>query len=123
MVEGDVCEKQLLVAAFERVEPGVSVFFEEMEVGKVVLDAVAVKIPENAQGRFLVNKKKATEVCVELLDAGARGNEIVIGTEIMEFHFHESFLQAHVIVEAVGAAARIRAPEAAPAAVPIVKAN
>jgi len=63
-----------------------------------------VKVAEDSQGRLLVNKKKAPEVGVELLDARARGNEIVIGAEVMELHFREGFLKAEMIVKPVGAA-------------------
>jgi hypothetical protein len=83
-----------------------------VKIGDVVFDAIAVKVAEDAQGRFFVDKKKAAEVRVELLDAGARGNEIVAGAEVVELHFDEGFLEAKMIVEAVGAAAGIRADEA-----------
>src|SRR5260370_39946337 len=80
VLDTNVAESDLLVAAFERIEPAVGVFFEEMEICEVVFDAVTVKVAENAQGRLFVNKKKSAEVGVELLNARARGNEIIIGT-------------------------------------------
>src|SRR6202521_6422663 len=95
-----------------RVVSAVGVFFEEVKIGDVVFDTVAVKVGEDAQGRLLVDKKKAAEVDIELLDAGARGDEIVVGTEVAELHFDEGFLEAGMSVEAVGAAAVIWADEA-----------
>src|SRR5258707_15849964 len=83
-----------------------------MKVSKIVFDAVAVEVPENAHGRLFIDKKKAAKVGVKLLDAGARGNEIVIGAQVMELHFDEGFLQTEMIVEAVGPAARIRSDDA-----------
>ena len=112
ILQVNVAEKDLLVAAVESVESAVGVFFEEMEVGEIVFDAVAVKIPENSQGWFFVNKKKAAEVSVELLDAGTRGDEIVIRAKVVEFHLDESFLETNMVVEAVGAAPRIGPNEA-----------
>ena len=112
VLEIHVAEKHLLVAAFERVEPAVGVFFEEMEVGEIVFNAIAVEVAEDSQGGFFVNKKKAAEVSVELLDAGTRGDEIVIRAEVVEFHLDESFLETNMVVEAVGAAPRIGPNEA-----------
>src|SRR6266850_1243565 len=123
VLEIDVAEKDLLVAPVERVESAVGVFFEKMEIGNVVFDAITVEVAEDTQGRLFVDKKKAAEVGVELLDAGARGDEIVVGTEVMELHFDEGFLQAEMIVEAVGAAARVRADEAELADLQIVEAE
>jgi hypothetical protein len=92
------------VAAVEGVESAVGVFFEEMKIGDVVFDAIAVEVAEDAQGRLFIDKKKTAEVGVELLDAGARGDEIVVGAEVVDLYFDEGFLEADVIVEAVGAA-------------------
>src|SRR6267143_1908264 len=119
----DVAEKDLLMAAFERVESAVSVFFKKMEVGEIVFDAIAVKVAEDSQGRLFVNKKKAAKVSVELLDTRACRNKVVIGTEIVKLHFDESFLEAGVIVKAVGAAARIGANDAQFADFQIVQAE
>ena len=72
---------------------------------------------------MFVDKKKAAEVRVELLDANAGGNKIVIGTEVVELHFDEGFLEADAMVEAVGAASGIRADEAELADLQIVEAE
>src|SRR5437870_4873029 len=108
----DVAQNDLLMAAVKRIEATVGVLFDEVEVRQIVLDAIAVEIAKNAQSRLLVNKKEAAKICVELLDAGARGDEIVVGTEVVELHFDERFLKADVIVETVGAAADIGAHNA-----------
>src|SRR4029077_7076594 len=123
ILEIEVAEKDLLVTAVKSIEAAVGVFFEEMEVGEVVFDAVAVKIAEDAQGRLLVDEKKTAEVGVELLDARARGNEIVIGAEIVKLYLDESFLEACMIVEAVDAAAGIGTNDAQFADFQIVEAE
>ena len=97
----------LLAAALECVEAAVGVFFEEMEVGEIVFNAIAVEVAEDSQGGFFVDKKKSAKVGVELLDADLRGNEIVIRAEVVEFHLDESFLETNMVVEAVGTAPRI----------------
>src|SRR6266576_3392083 len=74
-------------------------------------EVLQVDVAENTQGRFFVDKEKPTEVGVELLDAGARRDEVVVGTEVVELHFSEGFLEGDMIVEAVGAAAGIGAHE------------
>src|SRR5437016_429869 len=94
-----------------------------MEIGDVVFDAIAMEVAKDAQGRIFVDKKKAAEVGVELLDAGARGDKIVVETEVVELHFDEGFLQAEMIVEAVGAAAGIGADQAELAHSQIVEAK
>src|SRR6266705_1108444 len=95
------------MAAVERIQPAVCVFLEQVEVRDVVLDAVAVQIAEDAQRGLLVDKQKASEIRVELLDAGARGNEIVIRPEVVKLRFDESFLKGEMIVKAVGAAPHV----------------
>src|SRR5947207_370551 len=112
ILQVNAAEKDLLVAAVEGVESAVGVFFNEVKIGEVVFDAIAVEVAEDAQGRLFVDKKKAAEVGIELLDTGARGDEVVVGTEVVELHLDEGFLEAEMIVEAVRTAAGIRADEA-----------
>ena len=54
-----------------------------MKVSNVVLDPVAVQIAENSQRGLFVDKKKSSEIRVELLNPGARRNEIIIRPEVM----------------------------------------
>ncbi len=91
-----VCEKDLLAAAFECVKAAVGIFFEEIEVGGVVFDLVVMKIAEDADARLFVLKEEAAEVGVEFLNAGANGNEIVVGTEVADFVLDEGFLETEV---------------------------
>src|SRR5215467_8654714 len=67
----DICQNHLLMPTVECVEPAVRAFLEEMEIGEVVLDAAAVQVAKNAQRGLLIDKQKAAEVRIELLDAGA----------------------------------------------------
>src|SRR6266850_1162799 len=119
----DVAEYHLLVAAFERVEAAVRVFLKELEIRQIVLDASGMDISKDADGRLLIHKKEAAKIRVELLNSRARGNEIVIRTKIVKFHFHESFLKAHVRVKAVGAAAYVRSDDAELSHLQIVQAD
>ena len=123
ILQVNAAEKDLLVAAVEGVESAVGVFFNEVKIGEVVFDAIAVEVAEDAQGRLFVDKKKAAEVGIELLDTGARGDEVVVGTEVVELHLDEGFLEAEMIVEAVRTAAGIRADEAELADFQIVEAE
>ena len=93
----------LLAAAFECVEAAVGIFFKEVEIGDVVFDFVVVKIAKDADAWLFVLKKKAAEVGVELLNAGANGNKIVVRAQITNLVFDEGFLQTRVSVEAIGA--------------------
>src|SRR5208282_886339 len=83
-----------------------------MKISGVVFNAIAVKIAKEAQPRLLVNKKKAAKVGVELLNSGARGNKIVIGTQVVQLHLREGFLEAKMGVEARRAFAHVRADDA-----------
>ena len=74
------------------IQPAIRVFLEQIEIRRVVFDAVAVKIPENTKAGLLIDKKKAAEVSIELLNPGARRDEIVIGAQVVKFYFHERFL-------------------------------
>ncbi len=74
------------------IQSAIGIFLEEIEIRRIVFDAVAVKIPENTQAGLLIDKQEAAEVGIELLNPGARRNEIVIGAQVMKFYFHESFL-------------------------------
>src|SRR5229473_7599808 len=78
-----------------------------MKISQVVFNAAALEVAKDAQAGLLIHKKKTAEVGVEFLEAGARGNEIIIRVQVVELHFDESFLQSQMIVEAVGPAARI----------------
>ncbi len=98
-------------------------FSRKLKIGGVVFDAVAAKIAEDADAGLFVDEEETAEVGVELLDAGAHGNEIVIGAEVGEFYFHEGFLQADAGVEAIGAVAHVGADDAEFAYVEIVEAD
>src|SRR5215831_19672543 len=69
ILDVNVAQHHLLMAAVERVELAVGVLLQEIEIRRVVFDAIRLQIPENAHSRLLVYKKKAAKVRVELLDA------------------------------------------------------
>src|SRR5437667_3497264 len=119
----NVPQCDLLMAAVERIQPAVCVFLEKVEVRNVVLDAVAVQIAEDAQRRLLVDKQKASEIRVELLNAGARGNEIVIRPEVMKLCLDESLLKPEMIVKAVRAAPHVGSYDAELPHVQIIQAE
>ena len=111
------------MSAFEHVEAAIRVFLNELKIREVVFDSSGMEISKEADGRLLIHKKKATKIRVELLNSGARGNKIVIRPKIVKFHFHESFLKAHVRVETVGAAADVRPDDAELSHLQIVQAD
>ena len=86
ILEINIAEQHLLMTAVESgVEAAIGIFLEKIEIGGVVFDAIAVKIAEDADGGLFIDEKKAAKIGVELLDSGAHGNEIVVGTEVGEF--------------------------------------
>src|SRR5208282_1669207 len=72
----EVHQNHLLLAECETVEPAVCVFFEQVEIHGIVLETIAAPISEEAQAGLIVDEEKTAEIGVELLDAGAHGNEI-----------------------------------------------
>src|SRR5580692_7249970 len=117
----DVSKHNLLVTAIKSVEAAVGVFLKKLKIRGVVLDAVALPVAENAQTGLLVNEKKAAEIGIELLNAGARGDEIVVVAEIVKLHLNKGFLEADVIVEAICASAHVGADDAKLADVEVVE--
>src|SRR5690348_9616636 len=95
------------MAAIKSIQFAVGVFLEKLKIRHVVLDAIAVQIAENAQSGLFVDKQEASKVSVELLNPRPRRNEVIVGAEILQLYFDESFLQAEMIVEAVRPAAHI----------------
>src|SRR5580700_2254944 len=100
------------MTAFESVEAAVGVFLEKLKIHGVVLDAVAVPVAEDAQAGLFIHEKKSAEIGIELLNAGAGGDEIVAVAEIMELHFDERFFEAEMIIETVGAETHVRTDNA-----------
>src|SRR5216684_7734712 len=94
-----------------------------MKISQVVFNAAALQVAKDAQAGLLIHKKKTAEVGVELLDAGACGNEIVIRAQVVELDFDEGFLQTEMIVKAVGPAARIGSDNAKLSHIQIVQAE
>ncbi len=102
-----VRDEYVLITILEPVQSAVGVFLQHGEARDVELIAVGVKRPEYPQTRLLVGKNEPPKIAVETLNSGARGNEIVIGTQVFEFDFDETFLHAEVRVEARGSGGRI----------------
>ena len=107
----------------ESIQAAVGVFFEEVKIGEVVLDAIAVQVAKEPQRRLLVNKEKAAKIGVEFLDPGSRRNKIIVVAQIVQLHLDKSFLKTEVIVEAIRALAHIRAHDAQFANIEIVQAE
>src|SRR3981081_4425350 len=83
----------LLMAAAELVQVGISVLLQHVERGDVPLPAVVVVIAENADAEIGVVENKTSEIAHEWLNADARRNEIVVAREIAEVELTESFLE------------------------------
>src|SRR4029077_7838809 len=108
----DVSHDNLLMTALESVEAAVAGFLEKLKIRGVVPDAVAVPVAEDAQAGLFVHEKKSAEIGIELLNAAAGGDEIVVIAEIMELHFDERFFEAEMNIETVGAATHVRTDNA-----------
>src|SRR6266699_3178104 len=104
----NVAEQDLLMAALESVQPTVRVLFQKLKICGVVLHLVRVQVTENPNRGLLVNKKEAAKIGVELLDAGTEADEIIIRADIVELYLGERLLQPDMSVEAVGAASHVR---------------
>jgi len=123
VLDVEVAEDDLLIAACESVEPAVGIFLEQVEVGGVVFETIAAKIAKNANGGLFVYEYEATKIGVELLNSGTHGNKIVIGAEVVKFYFDKGFLQADVAIEASGARANVGADYTEFANVEVVEAD
>src|SRR5690348_2358860 len=95
------------MAAIKSIQFAVGVFLEKLKIRHVVLDAIAVQIAENAHSGLFVDKQEASKVRVELLNPRPRRNEVIVGAEIVQLYFDESFLQAQVVIETVGSAPHV----------------
>jgi len=98
-------------------------FLEEVKVGDVVFDFVVVKIAEDAEAGLFILERKPRKSGVEFLNAGADGDEIIVGAEVVEFVFDEGFLQADVRVETICAGKRAGADDTEFADFEVVEAN
>src|SRR5215831_10357455 len=98
--------------ASNSVQPAVGVLLKKLEIGSVVLDFVGVQVAKDPDRRLFVHEKKAPEVGVEQLNSRSKANKIVVWAQVMQLDFSESLLPADVRVEAVGAAANVRADDA-----------
>src|SRR5579871_5789217 len=100
-------DHDLLLAVVEAVEAAVGVFFEHRKISQVVLVAVGAQVAEDAQARLLVGKNESAEIAGEGLNTGAGGDEIVVRTEVRQFHFDKGFLQSNVCIQPRGALANV----------------
>ena len=105
-------ESDLLVAKREGIERAIGIFFEEIEIGGVVFEAIGAEIAEEPEARLLVDEQETAKIGVELLDAGTEAHEIIIRADIAELHLGERFLQPDVGVETVGAASHVWSDDA-----------
>src|SRR3954469_16122124 len=74
----DVPDHHMLVAALKRVQAAIGVFLQHVEVSAVVFDPVGAKVAEKSDAGLFIGKDKAAEIGIELLDAGAYRNEVVV---------------------------------------------
>src|SRR5579864_9005840 len=74
----NISDVDLLLAPAELVQVGVSVFFQHVERGNVVLPAVVVVIAENSDAEVGIVENETAKIAHERLNADAQRNEIVI---------------------------------------------
>src|SRR5690349_569616 len=90
----NVSQNDLLVAPFERIQSAVGVLFQKLKIRCVVFDFVGVQVAEDSNRGLLVHKQESAEIRIELLNARAHAGEIIIGAEVVQFHFAKRFLQS-----------------------------
>src|SRR5712692_3293496 len=108
----EIGDQRLLVPPCKCVQAAVGVFFEEMEVGQVILPAVRVQVAKNAHAGLLLDEQETSKIAVEGLDARPHGNEIVVGAEVAELELRKCLLQPGVGVQARRALADINVDDA-----------
>ena len=89
----NIRDEDLLIAPVELVQIGVSVLFEHVESGHVVLPEIIVVVAEDADAEIRVVENEAAKIAHERLNAEARGNEIVIVRQIADVDFGKRFLE------------------------------
>src|SRR4051812_27935607 len=99
ILDVDVADVDLRAAAMRLVEAAVGIFFEQVERGRVELDAARLRRAEHAHARCLEHRHEAAEVGGELLHAGAHRDEVVEVADVEEFLLDERFLDADVMIE------------------------
>src|SRR5438105_5499716 len=83
----------LLRTSREFVEIRIGVFLKHVEPGDVVLPAVVVVIAENPDAEVRIVENETAEIAHERLNAGTKGNEIIVVRQIAQVEFAEGFLQ------------------------------
>src|SRR5207244_7452789 len=104
----NIRDVDLLFARIEFVEVGIGILLAHVERGEIVLLAVVVVIPKNADAEIRVVENEAAEIAHERLHTDAQRNEIVIVREIAQMNFGERLLQRPEFFFAGGAVLRIR---------------
>ncbi len=107
---GDV---YLLMALVKGVQPAVGVLLEEVEVGKVVVEAVGAQVAEKPDARLLLREEKAAEVADELLNSGADRDKVEVRAQVVDLCLDKRFLNSGMVVEAINTFCRIDIDQAA----------
>ena len=79
----EVRHADLPISALEGVQTAVSVFFQQVEEGGVVLEAVGAQVAKDTNAILFIGKDEAAEVGGELLDSGADGDEIIVRAKVL----------------------------------------
>src|SRR5687768_4240008 len=108
ILDVNVSNVNLLISAFPLVEPAIGLLLEEVEERRVVFDTTAAQRPEYANAWRFEHRHEATEIAAEFLDAGANGDEVVIGAQVRDLHLGESFLHPDMRRQAIGPAPHIK---------------
>src|SRR5260370_31056341 len=71
----------------------------QREVCRVVLVEVVVQVSEDAEAGFLIGENESAEIAVEGLYTGARGDKIVVVTQVLQLHLDECLLQTEMRIQ------------------------
>src|SRR4029077_1965397 len=119
----EIGDDDFLVSQRERVQPAISIFFQEVEVSNVVLIEIGFQVAEKSDAGLFVHENEPTEIAVEPLDARANGNEIIVRAEVVDLHLRKRLLQSKMRIEARGAGANIDVDDTEFSHVEIVEAH
>ena len=108
-----IADVNLLVPLVEGIQAAVGVFFEEVKVSQVVVEAIGAQVAEDADSGLLFGEDEAAKIAIELLDTGADRDEIEVRAQIVNLGFNKRLLHAGVCVKAIDTFRRIDVHESA----------
>ena len=100
----NIRNQDLLIARVKLVEIGVGIFLQHLERRQVVLPAIVIVVPKNSLAEVGIVEDESTKVTHERLNAKARGNEVIVISQVAEMNLGEGLLKRSPILVTGGVA-------------------